>query len=196
MIFVLQLEETVETVLAALPLIQSALLQNRHPADLPVTVSSPMAGAVLDSHNATSLSLSTFSLPQPVPLTLTFPSAASLAGFLSQHPCMQVQVTTFALNPFKHLASSPEIRSVGNAILATGQETLHIQDLSEEIEIGLGRDSSMEAPPTSLNTSAQELSVELNVTARADTLIICIRPNSPLQITLRLGFQHQPSSLE
>lgn len=50
----------------------------------------------------------------------------------------------------------------------------------------------METQPTSLNTSTDCFTISVNITSLEKTLIVTIEPESPLLMTLHLGFQDKP----
>lgn len=50
----------------------------------------------------------------------------------------------------------------------------------------------METQPTNLNTSTDRFTVTVNITSVEKTLIVTIEPESPLLMTLYLGFQDEP----
>lgn len=51
----------------------------------------------------------------------------------------------------------------------------------------------MEIHPTSLNVSSDHFIIMVNITSLEKSLIVCIEPESPLLMTLYLGFQYQPN---
>lgn len=51
----------------------------------------------------------------------------------------------------------------------------------------------METQPTNLNTSTDRFTISVNITSLEKTLIVTIEPESPLLMTLHLGFQDQPA---
>lgn len=51
----------------------------------------------------------------------------------------------------------------------------------------------METQPTNLNTSTDQYTISVNITSLEKTLIVTIKPESPLLMTLHLGFQDQPA---
>ncbi|TFK03860.1 tropomodulin-3 [Platysternon megacephalum] len=130
-----QLTEALENTLAALAGIQTVLWEGSCAVESSVTVTSPVASTMLSSRNASSLPRSSYHLAQPVPLTLAFPSASAWGVLLSRHPRVQVRVTVLAVNPFKHL-DGKEIRSVGSIFLTANKESIEMQDLPEDIEVG------------------------------------------------------------
>uniref|UniRef100_A0A8C3TH26 Polycystin 1 like 3, transient receptor potential channel interacting n=1 Tax=Chelydra serpentina TaxID=8475 RepID=A0A8C3TH26_CHESE len=190
---VLQLTEALENSMAALTGIQTVLWEGSCAVEASVTVTSPVASTMLSSRNASTLPRSSYHLAQPVPLTLTFPSASAWGVLLSKHPRVQVRVTVLAVNPFKHL-DEKEIRSIGNIFLTANKDSIEVQDLPEDIEIRLWRDDRTETSPTGLNVSTEEFVIEVNVTSVEAALIICVLPDVPLPIELYLGYQHPPNS--
>lgn len=50
----------------------------------------------------------------------------------------------------------------------------------------------METQSTSLNTSTDHFTITVNITSMEKTLIVTIEPESPLLMTLYLGFQDKP----
>ncbi|XP_067399539.1 polycystin-1-like protein 3 [Emydura macquarii macquarii] len=101
-------------------------------------------------------------------------------------------VTGLAVNPFKRLDGT-EIRSVGSVVLAAQEALITVQDLPEDIEIGLWRAERAETAPSSLNVSSEEFVIELNVTATEGALIVRVLPDVPLLLELSLGYQHPPN---
>ncbi|XP_042293729.1 polycystic kidney disease protein 1-like 3 [Sceloporus undulatus] len=210
-----------EEMLASLPLIQRGLLLDQPPATT-TTVVSPVLSTTLSSCTAASLPHSSFHVPQPRPLTVTFPSGPALELLLGQHSRIQVQVASFSLNPFKHLDRRP-IGSIASVALAAeeGKEEglLHVQGLAEEIEVGCcsgvghggallgsswepgrwielgGEAGGKEASAVSSVTGlgTENFSLAVNVTSLEDALLVSMRASSPLRIILcLLGFP--PSS--
>ena len=57
----------------------------------------------------------------------------------------------------------------------------------------LWRKASTDTHPTSLNVSADYFTITVNVPSLEKSLIVCVEPESPLSMTLYLGFQHQPN---
>lgn len=51
----------------------------------------------------------------------------------------------------------------------------------------------MEIHPTSLNVSSDHFIIMVNITSLEKSLIVRIEPESPLLMTLYLGFQYQPN---
>uniref|UniRef100_A0ABM5EUS6 LOW QUALITY PROTEIN: polycystin-1-like protein 3 n=1 Tax=Pogona vitticeps TaxID=103695 RepID=A0ABM5EUS6_9SAUR len=174
------LEET----LSALPLIQRGLLLGRSS----VSAVSPMLSTSLSRCSAPSLPLSSFHLHLPKAMSVTFPSASALAPVLGKHRKVLVQVACFAFNPFRQL-DGKRMKSVANVALAAHpEEPLPVQNLTEEIEIALEGDAEMGEPSrVSLNASARMLDIVVNVTSLEDALLVSVRPNAPLQITVRLS---------
>ncbi|EGW04136.1 Polycystic kidney disease protein 1-like 3 [Cricetulus griseus] len=102
------------------------------------------------------------------------------------------QVTGLAFNPFETLDDRNIVGSIGNVLLSSGYQSLQVRDLIEDIEIMLWRNASMETQPTSLNTSTDHFTITVNITSVEKTLIVTIEPESPLLMTLHLGFQDKP----
>ncbi|XP_053126330.1 polycystic kidney disease protein 1-like 3 isoform X3 [Hemicordylus capensis] len=182
--------------LAALPLVQRALLLSHSPLlpESSLTVTSPALSTTLSSCSAASLPHTSYHLPQPTPLTVTFPSASALAPSLSPHSQVQVQVASFALNPFRRLDKMP-MDSVASVDLVALEGPIHIQGLAEEIEIELGREVAAEASsPTALAGSFARFGLEVNITSAEDALLVAVKPRGPLQITLCLGSRPHSNS--
>nr|XP_056718403.1 polycystic kidney disease protein 1-like 3 [Euleptes europaea] len=173
--------------LAALPLIQTGLLLASSSTEAGVTVASPALSTTLSSRSATSLPHSSFHLPQPKPLTVTFPATSSLAPMLSQQgqAPVQVQVASFACDPFRPLGGKP-MASVASVALRAGGGPLSIRGLPEEIEIALGGEGEAEGSAAWLNGSWGHFRMEVNVTSLEDALLVSVRPTAPSQITLCL----------
>lgn len=51
----------------------------------------------------------------------------------------------------------------------------------------------METHPTSVNMSTDYFTITVNVTSLEKSLIVCIEPESPVSMTLYLGFEYQPN---
>ncbi|KAJ7311801.1 hypothetical protein JRQ81_006110 [Phrynocephalus forsythii] len=121
-------------------------------------------------------------------LKVTFPSASALSPVLGHHRKVLVQVACFAINPFRHL-DQKRVKSVANvALAAPQQESLPVQNLTEEIEIELGDDAMTGEPSTvHLNESAWSLTIGVNVTSLEDALLVSVRPNTPVQIAVHLS---------
>uniref|UniRef100_H9GDF0 Polycystin 1 like 3, transient receptor potential channel interacting n=1 Tax=Anolis carolinensis TaxID=28377 RepID=H9GDF0_ANOCA len=144
---------------------------------------------------ATSLPQSSFEVPEPRPVSVTFPSSPALETLMGPESYVQVRVASFALNPFRQLNGKP-IRSVASVALAAEEnetaeeQALHVQGLTEEIEIVLGGEadggeaSAMSSSMAGLGAGL--FSLEVNITSLEDALLVSVRPQVPLQITLNL----------
>ncbi|XP_060109861.1 LOW QUALITY PROTEIN: polycystin-1-like protein 3 [Heteronotia binoei] len=184
--------------LAALPLIQTGLFlagstsSSSSTAEPPsVLAESPALSTTLSSRSASSLPHSSFYLPQPQPLRVTFPSASALAPLLGRQPGpaqvqVQVQVASFALDPFRPLRGKA-MGSVGSVALHTSEGPVSLHGLQEEIEVAFEGEEGVEASPAHLNGPSGHFSLEVNVTSLEDALLVSVRPASPLHITLRLA---------
>ncbi|XP_044284043.1 polycystic kidney disease protein 1-like 3 [Varanus komodoensis] len=125
-------EGALEAALGALPLIQTGLLLGRPSA----AADSPVLSTTVSSCPAASLPGRSFHLPRPWPVRVTFPSVTTLVPLLRPHRHLQVQVASFALNPFRHLDGTA-VGSVASVSLVASREPLRIQGLAEEIEVGV-----------------------------------------------------------
>ncbi|XP_060132445.1 polycystin-1-like protein 3 [Zootoca vivipara] len=127
--------KVLETALEALPLIQMGLLLGSSTTEeSTVTVVSPVLSTTLSRCDKASLSHASFHLLQPRGLNVTFPSSSALEPVLSQHPQVQVQVASFAFNPFRHLDEKPIKRMASIALMAS-EESIGVYNLAEEIEV-------------------------------------------------------------
>ncbi|EPY81984.1 polycystic kidney disease 1-like protein [Camelus ferus] len=63
------------------------------------------------------------------------------------------------------------------------------------VQITLWRNESMETHPTNLNVSTDHFIIMVNVTSLEKSLIVHVAPESPLLMTLYLGFQYQPNHM-
>ncbi|XP_054552939.1 polycystic kidney disease protein 1-like 3 isoform X1 [Talpa occidentalis] len=129
---------------------KEAFLQQIWFSESSVILTSSTATLMLSSQNRSTLPLSSYSLGQPAPVRLDFPSASALEVLLNKHPGVNVQIM-------------------------------------------LWRNASMEIHSTSLNMSTDHFVITVNVTSSGKSLIVCIEPESPLLMTLYLGFQYQPN---
>nr|XP_020031713.1 polycystic kidney disease protein 1-like 3 [Castor canadensis] len=187
-----QVEDLLELALLALGKIQEAFLQQNPHSESSVTLTSSIAALMLSSQNMSTLPLSSYTLGDPAPMRLGFPSASALEALLNKHPGVKVHVTGLAFNPFKTSDSRHIIGSIGNVLLSSDQELLQVHDLVEDIEITLWRNSSVDIHPTIFNTSMNRFTITVNITSLEKSLIVTIEPESPLLMTLYLGFQDQP----
>ncbi|KAL6073792.1 hypothetical protein STEG23_033644, partial [Scotinomys teguina] len=187
-----EVEDMLEMSLMALGEIHKAFCQQSLSPQSAVTLTSPVATLVLSSQNESSLPLSTYTLGDPAPLKLGFPSAEALKELLNKHPGVNLQVTGLAFNPFETSNDKNIVGSIGNVLLSSDYQLLQVRDLIEDIEIVLWRNASMETQPTNFNTSADRFTVTVNITSVEKTLIVTIEPESPLLMTLCLGFQDKP----
>ncbi|XP_028624320.1 polycystic kidney disease protein 1-like 3 [Grammomys surdaster] len=188
-----EVEDMLETSLMALGEIHRAFCQRSLCPQSAVTLASSTATLVLSSQNVSTLPLSTYTLGEPAPLRLGFPSAEALKELLNKHPGVNLQVTGLAFNPFETSDDRNIVGSVGNVLLSSGYQPIQVRDLTEDIEIVLWRNDSMETQPTNLNTSTDRFTISVNITSLEKTLIVTIEPESPLLMTLYLGFQDQPA---
>nr|XP_042133608.1 polycystic kidney disease protein 1-like 3 isoform X1 [Peromyscus maniculatus bairdii] len=187
-----EVADMLEMSLMALGEIHKAFCQQSLSPESAVTLTSPDAALLLSSQNVSSLPLSTYTLGDPAPLRLGFPSAEALKELLNKHPGVNLQVTGLAFNPFETSDDKNIVGSIGNVLLSSGYHSLQVHDLIEDIEIVLWRNASMETQPTNLNTSTDRFTVTVNITSVEKTLIVTIEPESPLLMTLYLGFQDEP----
>ncbi|XP_037062148.1 LOW QUALITY PROTEIN: polycystic kidney disease protein 1-like 3 [Peromyscus leucopus] len=187
-----EVADMLEMSLMALGEIHKAFCQQSLSPESAVTLTSPVAALLLSSQNVSSLPLSTYTLGDPAPLRLGFPSAEALKELLNKHPGVNLQVTGLAFNPFETSDDKNIVGSIGNVLLSSGYHSLQVHDLIEDIEIVLWRNASMETQPTNLNTSTDRFTVTVNITSVEKTLIVTIEPESPLLMTLYLGFQDEP----
>uniref|UniRef100_A0A2K5ISM7 Polycystin-1-like protein 3 n=1 Tax=Colobus angolensis palliatus TaxID=336983 RepID=A0A2K5ISM7_COLAP len=188
-----QVEDILEMSLAELGNIGEAFLEQNQSPESSVTLTSSVASLLLSRQNTSTLPLSSYTLGHPAPVRLGFPSALALKELLNQHPGVNVQVTGLAFNPFKDLDHRNVIGSVGSVLLSANRKLLQVHDLVEDIEIMLWRNVSMETHPTSFNMSTDQLTITVNITSLEKSLIVSIDPDSPLIMTLYLGFQYQPN---
>uniref|UniRef100_A0A670ILC9 Polycystin 1 like 3, transient receptor potential channel interacting n=1 Tax=Podarcis muralis TaxID=64176 RepID=A0A670ILC9_PODMU len=139
-----------------------------------------------------SLPHASFHLLQPRGLNVTFPSSSALEPVLSQHPQVQVQVASFAFNPFRHLDGKPIKRTASIALMAS-EESIGVHNLAEEIEIGLSAEASAEAPHTHLTGNVRNFDIVVNITSVEDALLVSVESSTVVQITLHLGLQPEPN---
>ncbi|KAL8195161.1 UNVERIFIED_CONTAM: hypothetical protein K2H54_047344 [Gekko kuhli] len=178
--------------LAALPRIQTGLLlgtaSSSSSPEASVTANSPALSTTLSSCSASSLPHSSFHLPQPEPLAVTFPSASGLAPLLRRpgQALLQVQVASFALDPFRPLGGKA-MASVASVALRSSEGPVGVHGLPEEIEILLGGEGEVEGPATQLNGSNGQFRIEVDVTSLEDALLVSVRPATPLPVTLQLA---------
>ncbi|KAF4010845.1 hypothetical protein G4228_001843 [Cervus hanglu yarkandensis] len=188
-----QIENTLKMSLLSLGRIQEAFLQQNRCAEPEVTLTSSTAVLMLSRQNISTLPLSSYTLGDPAPVRLGFPSASALEELLKKHPGVDVQVTGLAFNPFRDFDKKQIVGSVGSVLLSSNHKLLQVHDLMEDIEIMLWRNASMETHPTSLNVSTDHFTITVNITSLEKSLIVCVEPEGPLSLTLYLGFQHQPN---
>ncbi|XP_077166484.1 polycystin-1-like protein 3 isoform X3 [Paroedura picta] len=184
-----QQREALATTLAALPVIQMGLLLGSSSTELAVTAASPALSASLSSCRASSLPHRSIHVPQPKPLTVTFPSASALAPMLSQlgQAPLQVQVASFALDPFRPLGRRA-MAGVASIMLRTHEGPVHIEDLQEEMEIVLhGEAEEVEDSATQLMGSSGQFHLEVNVSSLEDALLVSMRPTVPVRIMVQLA---------
>uniref|UniRef100_A0AC11BMR0 Polycystin 1 like 3, transient receptor potential channel interacting n=1 Tax=Ovis aries TaxID=9940 RepID=A0AC11BMR0_SHEEP len=188
-----QVENMLKMSLLSLGRIQETFLQQNRCAEPEVTLTSSTAALMLSRQNISTLPLSSYTLGDPAPVRLGFPSASALEELLKKHPGVDVQVTGLAFNPFRDFDKKKIVGSVGSVLLSSNHKLLQVHDLMEDIEIMLWRNASMETHPTSLNMSTDHFTITVNVTSLEKSLIVCVEPEGPLSLTLYLGFQHQPN---
>ncbi|CAI9161872.1 unnamed protein product [Rangifer tarandus platyrhynchus] len=188
-----QVENTLKMSLLSLGRIQEAFLQQNRCAEPEVTLTSSTAVLMLSRQNISTLPLSSYTLGDPAPVRLGFPSASALEELLKKHPGVDVQVTGLAFNPFRDFDKKQIVGSIGSVLLSSNHKLLQVHDLMEDIEIMLWRNASMETHPTSLNVSTDHFTITVNVTSLEKSLIVCVEPEGPLSLTLYLGFQRQPN---
>uniref|UniRef100_A0A2K5DFV1 Polycystin-1-like protein 3 n=1 Tax=Aotus nancymaae TaxID=37293 RepID=A0A2K5DFV1_AOTNA len=188
-----QVEDMLEMSLVALGNIGEAFLEQKQPPESSVTLTSSVASLLLSRQNLSTLPLSSYTLGHPAPVRLGFPSASALKELLNKHPGVNVQVTGLTFNPFKDLDNRNVVGSIGSVLLSANHKLLQVHDLMEDIEIMLWRNVSLETHPTSINMSTDQFTITVNVTSLEKSLIVSIDSDSPLLMTLFLGFQYQPN---
>uniref|UniRef100_A0AAA9TDZ1 Polycystin 1 like 3, transient receptor potential channel interacting n=1 Tax=Bos taurus TaxID=9913 RepID=A0AAA9TDZ1_BOVIN len=188
-----QVENMLKMSLLSLGRIQEAFLQQNRCAEPEVTLTSSTAVLMLSRQNISTLPLSSYTLGDPAPVRLGFPSASALEELLKKHPGVDVQVTGLAFNPFRDFDEKKIVGSIGSVLLSSNHKLLQVHDLMEDIEIMLWRNTSVETHRTSLNMSTDHFTITVNVTSLEKSLMVCIEPEGPLSLTLHLGFQHQPN---
>ncbi|XP_024306022.1 polycystin-1-like protein 3 isoform X1 [Homo sapiens] len=186
-------EDILEMSLVEFGNIGEAFLEQNQSPESSVTLTSANATLLLSRQNISTLPLSSYTLGHPAPVRLGFPSALALKELLNKHPGVNVQITGLAFNPFKDLDNRNIVGSIGSVLLSANRKLLQVHDLMEDIEIMLWRNVSLETHPTSLNMSTHQLTITVNVTSLEKSLIVSIDPDSPLLMTLYLGFQYQPN---
>ncbi|XP_056680188.1 polycystic kidney disease protein 1-like 3 isoform X3 [Monodelphis domestica] len=191
--FPMQMEDMLETSLIALGKIQESFLQDSQPSESSLIVTSSFATMMLRSQNISTLSLSSYTIQYPAPVHLSFPSASALDNLLNKHQSVNIHVTGLAFNPFKNFDKRDIVGSIANVLLTANHKSLQVQDLLEEAEIMLWRDSSIETYPTSFNMSTNCFVITVNITSLEESLVVSVEPENPLSITLYLGFQYQPN---
>uniref|UniRef100_A0A5F8G1V8 Polycystin 1 like 3, transient receptor potential channel interacting n=1 Tax=Monodelphis domestica TaxID=13616 RepID=A0A5F8G1V8_MONDO len=185
--------DMLETSLIALGKIQESFLQDSQPSESSLIVTSSFATMMLRSQNISTLSLSSYTIQYPAPVHLSFPSASALDNLLNKHQSVNIHVTGLAFNPFKNFDKRDIVGSIANVLLTANHKSLQVQDLLEEAEIMLWRDSSIETYPTSFNMSTNCFVITVNITSLEESLVVSVEPENPLSITLYLGFQYQPN---
>ncbi|XP_049643392.1 polycystic kidney disease protein 1-like 3 [Suncus etruscus] len=184
-----------------MPIVPGLTLGNTPEAFLPqnrfsgssISLTSSVATLMLSSRNISTLPLSSYTLGEPAPVRLGFPSAKALEELLNKHPGVDVQITGLAFNPFQDFDETNIVGSIGNVLLSSNRKLLQLHDLMEDIEITLWRNGSMEMHPTSLNVSTDHFVISVNITSFEKSLIVSIEAERPLFLTLYLGFQYQPN---
>ncbi|KAM5296967.1 polycystin-1-like protein 3 [Glossophaga mutica] len=188
-----QVENILKMSLLTLGEIQETFRQQNQHSESVVTLTSSVASLILSRQNISTLPLSSYTLGYPAPVRLGFPSALALKELLNKHPGVNVQVTGLAFNPFKDFDAKNIVGSIGSVLLSSNHNLLEVHDLMENIEITLWRNSSMETHATRVNLSTDHFTITVNITSLEKSLILCIEPESPISMTLYLGFQYQPN---
>ncbi|XP_053522580.1 polycystic kidney disease protein 1-like 3 [Artibeus jamaicensis] len=188
-----QVENILKMSLLVLGEIQEIFVQQSQHSEPSVTLTSSVASLILSRQNISTLPLSSYTLGYPAPVRLSFPSALALKELLNKHSGVNVQVTGLAFNPFKDFDDKNIVGSIGSVLLSSNRNLLKVHDLMEGIEIILWRNASMETYATNVNLSTDHFTVTVNITSLEKSLILCIEPESPVSVTLYLGFQYQPN---
>uniref|UniRef100_A0A8C2QYW2 Polycystin 1 like 3, transient receptor potential channel interacting n=1 Tax=Capra hircus TaxID=9925 RepID=A0A8C2QYW2_CAPHI len=152
-------ENMLKMSLLSLGRIQETFLQQNRCAEPEVTLTSSTAALMLSRQNISTLPLSSYTLGDPAPVRLGFPSASALEELLKKHPGVDVQVTGLAFNPFRDFDKKKIVGSIGSVLLSSNHKLLQVHDLMEDIEIMLWRNASMETHPTSLNMSTDHFTI-------------------------------------
>ncbi|MGH0119641.1 UNVERIFIED_CONTAM: hypothetical protein FKN15_058092 [Acipenser sinensis] len=92
------------------------------------------------------------------------------------------QMLVFPFNPLFTTAHHDINGTVASIKLTRGKEELKVKGVSRDIE----------DPTVRLSTSRNMLTVSVNVTAPIITLVVCIEPDIPVNMTMYLGFGVRP----
>nr|XP_031314018.1 polycystic kidney disease protein 1-like 3 [Camelus dromedarius] len=190
-----QVENILKMSLLSLGSIQEAFLPQNRCSESAVTLTSSAATLMLSRQNISTLPRSSYTLGSPAPVRLGFPSVSALEELLNKHPGVNVQVTGLAFNPFRDFDNKKIVGSIASVLLSSNHKLLQVHDLMEDFEITLWRNESMETHPTNLNVSTDHFIIMVNVTSLEKSLIVHVAPESPLLMTLYLGFQYQPNHM-
>uniref|UniRef100_F6RF39 Polycystin 1 like 3, transient receptor potential channel interacting n=1 Tax=Ornithorhynchus anatinus TaxID=9258 RepID=F6RF39_ORNAN len=192
--FQMQMEDLLAVSLIVLEKIQSVFLQGCLNSETSVKVTSSLTTMLLSSQNISTLPLSSYTLGDPAPVKLSFPSASALNDLLNKHPGINVQVMGLAFNPFKYLDQRNIVGSIGSVVLTSNYQALQVSNLREDVELMLWRDDNSDTSPTRFNMSTDSFVITVNITSLEESLIVQVEPENPLEITLYLGFLFQPNS--
>uniref|UniRef100_A0A6I8P2R1 Polycystin 1 like 3, transient receptor potential channel interacting n=1 Tax=Ornithorhynchus anatinus TaxID=9258 RepID=A0A6I8P2R1_ORNAN len=189
-----EMEDLLAVSLIVLEKIQSVFLQGCLNSETSVKVTSSLTTMLLSSQNISTLPLSSYTLGDPAPVKLSFPSASALNDLLNKHPGINVQVMGLAFNPFKYLDQRNIVGSIGSVVLTSNYQALQVSNLREDVELMLWRDDNSDTSPTRFNMSTDSFVITVNITSLEESLIVQVEPENPLEITLYLGFLFQPNS--
>ncbi|KAM8776480.1 LOW QUALITY PROTEIN: polycystin-1-like protein 3 [Rhynchonycteris naso] len=184
-----QVENILKMSLLDLGRIQETFLQQNQFYEPLMTMTSFMVTLILSSKNLSALPLSTYTLQYPAPVR---GSASALAELLNKYPGVNIQITGLAFNPFRDFDDKNIVGSIGSVLLSSNHK-LQVNNLTEDIGITPWRNADMETHPTSINMSTDHFTVTVNATSPQKSLIVSVGPESPISVTLYLGFQYQPN---
>eukprot|EP00069_Balaena_mysticetus_P007632 bmy_19154T0 len=117
-------------------------------------------------------------------------SAVTLTSFAATLLLSRQNISTLPLSSYTF--SSPAPLRLGFPSASVLEQLLN-KHPGVNIQIVLWRNASTGTHPTNLNVSADYFTITVNVTSLQKSLIVCVEPESPLSMTLYLGFQHQPN---
>ncbi|VFV25980.1 low quality protein: polycystic [Lynx pardinus] len=189
-----QVENMLEMALLALGKIKETFLQQNQFSESLVTLTSIIASLMLSSQNMSIWPLSSYTLGSPAAVRLGFPRASALEELLNRQPGFNVQVSNrTSFSSFRDFDDKNIVGSIKSVLLSSNHKFFQVHDLVEDIEIMLWRNVSVEIYPTSINMSSDHFVMTVSITSLEKSLIVCIEPESPLLMTLYLGFQYQPN---
>ncbi|MGH0125309.1 UNVERIFIED_CONTAM: hypothetical protein FKN15_022898 [Acipenser sinensis] len=186
-----QVELTEYYTLTALHNIETTMLKYINVRQPLLVLKGTNVGQIIYRHSSSSSSLGSYSIQHPASVNVTFPAVSLVQEEPQGKLGIQFRMLVFPFNPLFTTAHHDINGTVASIKLTRGKEELKVKGVSRDIEIFLSRHVYQD-PTVRLSTSRNVLTVSVNVTAPIITLVVCIEPDIPVNMTMYLGFGVRP----